>query len=398
MIKRFKKSVYIVCLVVVFCILQSLTGFCVENYDNKVAIEQDLLKEKLRNDEIETVKDAVDKALSKSQISKAYDLSSEKILNDALKGNPMKSLDRLPKILLALLGKEIKTNLALILQLFAVMLIGAVIRSLQPLESGIPNEAAKLAINGVLIIISAVSFGSMVDIAKMTIESMQQISSLAMPAMIALMAASGRVVSVAAIQPLMFVGVNAASHLFKSILLPLSVMAGLLFLVDSVSVRFKLKTLAKLLKSCAIWATGTVTLLFSILISVQKIASASVDAVALRTTKFAIGTLVPVAGKYMTDAAETILLCTSAASNLAGVLAVIGLGLVFAAPFIKIFIVMISFRLAAAFGSSLCDECICDALEDSAECLSVMLGIMGASLFTNILLAGTMMKLGGVIT
>lgn len=361
-------------------------------------ISEDIIKERLNNSEIKTIKEAVNKALSKSQISKAYSFSPEEIINNAIKGKPIDSLKGLPKTILAILGKEIKVNLVLILQLIAIMLLGAVIRGLQPLESGIPNEAAKLGVNGILIIVASVSFGSVVDIARTTIETMQYTASLTIPALIALMAASGRIVSVTAIQPLMLVGVNIACQIFKTVLLPLAVMAGILFLIDGISERFKLSTLAKLLKSSAVWITGAITLVFSILISIQKIASSSIDAVTIKTTRFAIGTFIPVAGKYMADAAETILLCTSAVSNIAGILTIIGLGLIFVIPFIKVYIIMIAFRLAAAFGSPVCDESICDALEDSAGCLSVMLGIMGASLFVIVLLTGTLMNSAGVIS
>ncbi len=394
-----RKSIFIVSIVICFVFMSCIPSFCTQSSeDNQATINANILEDKLGIDEIENVKDAVDKALTDSNISNGYSITSEEILNDSIKGNPLKSLEGLSKTLLGLLGKEVKANIALIIQLFAIMLIGAVIRAMQPMDGGLSNEAAKLAVNGVLIIIAAVSFGSMVDIARSTIDSMQQISSLAMPAMLALMASSGKIISVAAIQPIMFVVVNGANYLFKTVLLPITVMAGILFLVDSISERFKLRTLAKLLKSITVWATGIMTLILSILISVQKIASSSVDAVTIRTTKFALGTFVPVAGKYMADAAETILMCTSAASNFVGILAIIGLGVIFAIPFIKIFVIMISFRLAAAFGAPICDEAICDALEDSSECFTVMLGIMGASLFGNILLAGTMMQLGGVFT
>ncbi len=367
------------------------------NTDAESIVSEDIIEGKLKNSEIKTVKDTVDKALSKSQISKAYNLSSEEIIRNSLRGKPLESLEGLPKILLTILGKEIKVNIVLIIQLFAVMLLGAVIRALQPLENGIPNEAAKLGVNGMLVIVAAVSYGSVVDIAKTTIETMQHIASLVMPALIALMAASGRIVSVTAMQPVMFMGVNIACQIFKAVLLPLTVMAGTLFLVDSISERFKLNALAKLLKGCAIWITGTVTLVFSIFMSLQKIAGSSIDAVTVKTTRFAIGTFIPVAGKYMTDAAETILLCTSAVSNIAGILTVIGLGLVFVIPFIKVFVIMVAFRLAAAIGAPICDESICDALTDSAGCISVMLGIMGASLFVIILLTGSLMNSSGMM-
>lgn len=391
----FKKVVVIVSILLA-TLFSPVTGYCSSHEGDEAELNREIIEEKLKSSGIESISEAVDREIRKTPI-KTNDFSSQDILDGALKGRPMESLKGLPKILFMILGKEIKANLALILQLFAVMILGAVIRSLQPLGSGIPNEVAKLGVNGVLIVISAVSFGSIVDIARSTIESMQSIASLAMPAMFALMAASGKIVSVTAIQPLMLLGVNAACQFFKTVLLPLAVMAGLLFLVDSVSERFKVKTLAKLLKSGAVWITGMVAFVFSLLVSIQKIASSSVDAVTLKTTKFAIGTFVPIAGKYMADAADTILLCTSAASNIAGIITVTGLIIISAIPFIKVFIIMISFRLAASFGAPICDEAICEALEEAAGCLSVILGIMGASFFVVVLLAGALMNASGIL-
>lgn len=398
-IMTIRKDIFIASLAICFLFISCVPSFCTQySHSDEDRINAGIIKDKLSMDEIEDVKDAVDKALANSDISKGHGITSQEILSNTIKGNPLKSLEGLPKVFLGLLGKEIKANIALVIQLFAVMLIGAVIRAMQPINKGLSNETAKLAVNGVLIIIAAVSFGSMVDIARTTIDTMQQISSLAMPAMLALMASTGKIVSVAAIQPILFIFVNVANYIFKTVLLPLIVMAGILFLVNSISERFKLKALANLLKTITVWATGVISLIMSILISLQKMAGSSVDAISIKTTKFALGTFVPVAGKYMADAAETILMLTSAASNFVGILTIICLGVIFAMPFIRTFAIMISFRVAAALGAPICDEEISDALEDSASCFSVMMGVMGASLFGNIFLVGAMMQLGGVIT
>ncbi len=391
-----KTGVSVLLFLLLLCLLMT-PSFC-QTETSGSDLSEGLLEEQLKNSEMKNIQKTIDKALSETELSQDYRFSSEELLLSALKGMPMENLKGLPKLLLAILGKEIKSNLALILELYCVMLLGTVIRALQPLESGIPSEVAKLSVNGVLVIIAAVSFGGITQVVLSAIDSMQNIASLVMPALFALMAASGRIVSVTAMQPIMLMGVNTACHVFKTILLPLTIMAGVLFLVDSVSERFKLKTLAKLLKSCSVWLTGAITLAFSVVVSIQKLASSTVDQVAIKTTKFAIGTFIPVAGKYMSDAADTILMCASAARNAAGILTLIGLGLIFVVPFIKVFIIMLALRLAAAFGSPLCDECICDALEDAAGCLSVILGIMGASLFVLVLLTGTFMNSGGFMT
>lgn len=178
----------------------------------------------------------------------------------------------------------------------------------------------------------------------------------------------------------------------------MAVMAGVLFLIDSISERFSLKKLAKLFKSCTVWITGAMTLVFSMAVSIQKLASSSVDAVTLKTAKFAIGTFVPIAGKYMSDAADTILLCASAVRNAAGILTVIVLALMFLAPLVKVFAIMLAIRIASVFGSPICDESITDALEDASGCITVIIGIMAASMFVLILLTGTLMNSGGLLT
>ena len=352
------------------------------------------MEQKLDTGEIKLVEGIVDDVLHHADM---YNITAEDILKSTLNGSPMENLKGIPKVIFSLLGKEIRANLSLIFRMYSIILLGALLRCLQPFQSGIPNVIAKFAVNGVIILSASVSFGSIVDIASTTIGSLQSIASVVMPALIALMASSGQIVSVGAIQPVMLIGVNIACQIFKNILLPLAVMAGLLFLVDSITERFKLKNLAKLFKSCAVWITGVLTLMFSVLVSVQKIASSSVDAVALKTTRFAIGTFVPVAGKYMADAADTIMQCALAVRNAAGLLTIIGLVIICIIPFIKVFIIMFALKLTAAIGAPVCDEAVCDALEEATGCLSVVLGIMGASLFVLILLTGALMNSGGLL-
>lgn len=360
--------------------------------------EDSLIQGQLQNREVESVKDAVDKAVQEGDLQKVFDLSTYDLLQDVAKGNPLDQLKGIPKGIGALLGKELKANIGLILELLAVFILSAIIKGLQTDEKGISSSATQLAVSGTMAVIAAASFGAIVTVAKDAIESMQTLASVAMPALVAMMAASGRIVSVAAFQPIMLLGVNGACHILKNILLPLAVMAGILFLVNSISDRFKLKNLAKFIKSCATWGTGTLTLIFSLALTVQRIASSSVDQVTLKTAKFAIGTFIPVAGKNMSDAAEALLACANAARNATGILTILGLGVVVIIPFIKIFVIMMAFKLAAAVGAPTGNEAICDALDDSAGCMSVMLGIVGASLFVMVILTGTLMNSGGIVS
>jgi len=361
---------------------------------NDISSPQYIIQKNLGKGEVEQVERIVDDVLNEADV---HGFSAEDILNSALRGSPMENLKGIPKLVLNLLGREIRANLTLIVRLYAIILLGAVIRCLQPFRSGIPNEAAKLAVNGIIILTASVSFGTVAEIAANTIGSLQNIASVAMPALVALMAASGQIVSIGAIQPVMLICVNIACQIFKNVLLPLTIMAALLFLVDSVCERFRLKNLADLFKSCTVWITAALTLTFSLLISVQRIAGSSVDAVTLKTTRFAIGSFVPVAGKYMADAAETIMQCAFAVRNAAGLLTIIGLVIICLVPFIKVIVIMFALKLTAAIGAPVCDEAVCDGLEEATGCLSVVLGIMCSSLFVLVLLTGSLMTLSGFL-
>ena len=372
------------------CSVNAVTG------NDTTTLDSQIIDGQLKSGEVGTIRKAVDQALDDSGTG-TIDLSADSLLENAVKGKPMENLKGFPSAVLSLLGKEIKGNLALMMELIAIMLLAALLKGLQPRENGLSPESVKLAVNSVIAVIAAASFGGMVKVAQGAIESMQVLASVAMPALFALMASSGQIVSASALQPLMLAGVNVACHIFKTVLLPLIIMAGILFLVDSISDRFKLKALAKLLKSCTIWATAAITLIFSLAVTLQRLAGSSVDATAIKTAKFAIGTLVPVAGKNMSDAAEILLACANAVKNAAGIVTVVVLGMICLMPFLKILVIMLTYRLAAAFGAPMCDGGICDSLEDAAGCMMVMVGIMGASLFVMILLTGTLMSGSGFL-
>lgn len=356
-------------------------------------IRKEIMREQLRNSEVYTVKKAVDKALNDAE-ELDLSFSVDEILQNAVNGRPLDRLEGLPSALLGLFGKELKGNVILMAEMFGVMLLAALFKGLQPKDDGISNEAVKLALNGAMAVMAAASFGGVVRVAQGAIDSMQTLASVAMPALYAMLAASGQVISATALQAIVLAGVNLACHVFKTVLLPLAVMAGVLFLLDSISARFRLKNLAKLLKTITVWSTAAITLVFSIAVNIQRITGVAVDAAAAKTAKFAIGML-PVAGKNMSDAAETILACAAAVRNAAGAATVIGLGVIFAVPFVKVFVMMLIYRLVAAFGAPLGNDGICSALEEAAGCMSVMIGIMGASLFVLVLLAGTMMSGAG---
>ena len=380
----------------VFCILFWLVltqpVFAEESHQTS-QIQDQILNGQLNNDEVNTIRKAVDRALDDAG-DLDYDFSVDEILEKRPRADPWIP-GRFPSALLDLLGKEFKKR-HFNAGAFAVMLVAALFKGLQPREKGISNESVKLAVNGAMAVIAAASLKHSEDGSGN--HRVHADTCIYRNAGIIRSAGSFRTDCIG--HGSSTTGIGRSQCCLPSVQNhPASIVryGGVLFLVDSISDRFRLKNLQKLLKTIAIWVTGAITLVFSIAVSLQKVSGSTVDAAAVKTAKFAIGTLVPVAGKNMSDAAETLLACTHAVRNAAGVVTVIGLAILFAIPFIKMLVIMLVYRLVAAFGSPLGDDNICSALEEAAGCMSVIIGIMGASLFVLILLTGTLMSSTGFL-
>jgi hypothetical protein len=156
--------------------------------DETSALSDRMMQGQLDNNEVGEIEKAVDRALKDSGTA-SIDISADKLLENAVKGKPLENLKGFPSFLLSLLGKEIKGNVALMLELLAIMLLAAMMKALQPSEKGLSPDSVKLAVNGLIAIIAAASFGSIVKVVQDAIEAMQVLASLAMPALFALLKA-----------------------------------------------------------------------------------------------------------------------------------------------------------------------------------------------------------------
>jgi len=119
--------------------------------------------------------------------------------------------------------------------------------------------------------------------------------------------------------------VQVSATIIKNILIPLIVLSTIISIVDNISDKIQISRLSSFLKNITQWTLGLILTIFVAIVSLQGSLGAVVDGVTSKTAKFAIGAFIPVAGKYLADAADAVIGCTLLIKNAVGVAIMIGL-------------------------------------------------------------------------
>ena len=135
---------------------------------------------------------------------------------------------------------------------------------------------------------------------------------------------------------------------------------------------------AKRIKSCVTWILGLITTLFSAFVTVQSIVSKGADNLAIKTTKFFIGSSIPVAGSALSDALTTV-------TASIGVLRASALGwciILIILYLLPSFLTLMAWRLAFFLLSAVSNIMSTDELSKIFDICSAVAGLMIAVILT----------------
>jgi len=215
-------------------------------------------------------------------------------------------------------------------------------------ESGTISKVAYAVIFMVLVIIALNSFHVAVTYAMEAIQTMTSFIMALIPLLLALIAASGGLVSAAFFHPIILFLMNMSGVFIQYVVLPLLFLATLLSVVSALSDQYKVTQLANLLRNGSIALLGLFFTVFLGVISVQGASAAVTDGITLRTAKFITGNFIPVIGRMFTDATDTVLSASVLLKNTVGIAGVAILLIIVAFPALKILIVALIYQFAAA--------------------------------------------------
>ncbi len=303
----------------------------------------------------------------------------EKIIAGAAKGDldfsPRGILERVVKYLL----EEVFLNVDILFKIVVLSIICAVLKNLQ--NSFLGESVGELAFFVCYIVIVSVlmvSFSSAMKMCMSIIDSMVTFMHAIIPLLITLLVSAGNFTSAGVFQPILIMLVEVGATVIKNFFIPLIFLVTVLNIVNNISDKVQLTKLSGFIKQICTWGLGLILTVFIGIVSIQGSMGAVVDGVTSKTAKYALGTFVPVVGKYLADAADTVVGCTLIIKNASGLISMIGIIIICLAPLLKILAVIILYKLACAFVEPISDKKITNCLNDMAGSLTYILGVTAA--------------------
>ena len=263
----------------------------------------------------------------------------------------------------------------------ASILVIIVIHSiLKSLSEGLENKGiAQITyyVQYILIVtLIMTNFVQILDIVKDSIQSLVGFMNSLIPILITLMITTGSIVSANLIQPIILFLITFIGNFITGVIIPLVLIGTALGVISKVSDRVQVDKLAKFFKSSVIWILGVVLTIFVGVVSVEGTLSSSVDGITAKTAKAAVSSFIPVVGKILGDAVDTVIGCSSILKNATGIVGVIILIGIAIVPIIKLTVLMAIYYLGAALCQPIADDKIIKLLDQMGDTFKTLLAIM----------------------
>jgi len=278
-----------------------------------------------------------------------------------------------------------------------IIFLTAMVKNLQSsFKESAVGELAYFSCHGAIVTMLALGFQTVLRYAREVLDTIDNITGFAVPALLALLISSGNIVSGSALQPVLLFAIQGTVKIFRDVFLPLCLLSGILYIVSGLSDRIKITGMADLLKQIVAWGLAGILTVYGSVVAIQGVIGGTVDGAVTKTAKTAISTMIPVAGKYMADAADTILSCALVIKNAAGMATMIITLAVCIIPILKILAIALLYQFAAAIIEPFAEEHLYDCLSYISDCMKTIVGIVGAALFMFLLSVGTLLRAGGI--
>jgi stage III sporulation protein AE len=268
---------------------------------------------------------------------------------DFISGEKKFSLKEWLSGILQFIFHEIIANGKLLGTLILLTVFSVFLQSLQStFEKTSVSKVANAIVFMVLMIIALNSFYVAVDYVIDTIAAITDFLIALIPLLLALIASSGGVLSSAFFHPMLLFLMNTSGALIEYVVLPLLFLSTLLSIVSLLSEHYKVTQLAGLLRTWSIGLLGIFMTVFLGVVSVQGVSTAVADGIGIRTAKFVTGNFIPVVGRMFTDAADTVIGASLLLKNTVGIAGVVILLIMTAFPALKILLIAMVYKVAAA--------------------------------------------------
>ncbi len=335
----------------------------------------------MANDNLESSKEKID---NDSRIERFYDYinnleteedilgnmsAKEYIMNYLESGEDPITLKKIGASILSYIFRELNIVLKFIASILVIALLSALLKNLQDafnIEEGV-TQIAFFACYALLIMLLTKSFFISLNLGKEVLTSIIDFMNVIVPVIVMLIATSGGVTSAVTIDPIVLGAVSITPRIYTYFLFPLILAYFTLQFVNNLSSEFKIDRMCKFIKQVVMISQGFILTIFVGILTLRGMTADTLDAVAVKTVKFAVDNFVPIVGKAFSDAITTVAGYSLAMKSVITSLGVIVLVVIVIYPIIKIGLMAICFKLTSAVIEPVVDSKISSSVETVGE-------------------------------
>lgn len=303
------------------------------------------------------------------------DLDMGNLFTSAISGNI--DNETIIKTIANMVGKEVIDCIKVLGSIVVIIVIHSILRSI---SEGLENKSISQITYYVqyILIVTLVmtNFADILSMVRTSIDNLVGFMNSLIPLLITLMLTTGNIASAGIIEPIILFIITFIGNFISKVLIPFVLISNVLGIVSKVSSRVQVDKLAKFFNSSVVWILGIVLTLFVGILSVEGSLSSTVDGITAKTAKAAVSNFIPVVGKILGDAVDTVIGCSNVLKNAVGIVGVIVIICICVGPIIKLAVLMALYYLAGAVCQPIADEKIVKLLDQMGDTFKMLLAIM----------------------
>lgn len=303
------------------------------------------------------------------------ELNMGELFSSAITGNI--DNETIFKTIANMVGKEVIDCIKTLGSIVIIIVIHSILKSI---SEGLENKSISQItyyVQYILIVtLIMTNFADILSMVRTSINSLVGFMNSLVPLLITLMLTTGNIASAGIIEPIILFIITFIGNFITSVLIPFILISNVLGIVSKISPRIQVDKLSKFFNSSVVWILGIVLTIFVGILSVEGSLSSTVDGITAKTAKAAVSNFIPVVGKILGDAVDTVIGCSNVLKNAVGIVGVIVIICICIGPIIKLAVLMALYYLAGAICQPIADEKIVKLLEQMGDTFKMLLAIM----------------------
>ena len=303
------------------------------------------------------------------------DIDIGEVLNSAISGNIDNNM--LYSKIFNLFGAEVVKGLTSLASILIIIIIHSILKSI---SENLNNENISKLIFYIeyiaIVTIIMSNFSEVIQTVRDTANNLVGFMNSLIPILILLMLFTGSITTSTIMEPLILFIINFIGTLIQNLLIPITLIVAVLSIVSKISDKVQIDNLSKFMKSGVVWILGIVLTVFVGVLSLEGNLSSSIDGVTAKTAKTVVSTAIPVVGKILGDAVDSVLGCGVVLKNAVGFVGVIIIIGICIMPILKLGILTIAYKLTSAVSEPIADGKIVKLLDQIGDIFKILLAIL----------------------